>query len=328
MNLDILSWLSGLFDNVLANLVASGIAAILVLFFGVMGIKKKPQTGEKIVSVDNSGNYVGEINGSNNQVTQTNTHIDNSIRTNTVNKNYGAQSQASSDDDTFLIFAGAVLGLGVILTATLYLHYLIAIPLWVAGTVLLVGGLFFWKQENLYSVAAKSKTYLSGFTLATTAVLLSLTIFTVQNPQNLYSLGRLSQQIETQVPESAGWLKSIIARTGELSFDGTMETKVILGVGVLGFIIAAGLFLMALTRVLGSLLLPATSNGRTFGKYIVGRTLNNFNSDFVKSKVWGYAAILFFSVLIFFLTTDQGVELLFHLGDQISDIAKRIVETA
>lgn len=315
------NWLSSLFDNVLANFIAAGVAGLLGTIAVATGIRKH-KAGAPETTVNNSGNYVGNV-GNGSTVHQDNTQ--DSYNT-TINNNFGNQQNPATagDTETPLVFAGAIALIGVILTGAKYLGLLVGIPLWSGGILLALSTGFFLFQRAYYSSAATGKAVMAWVTLAITSVAFSASIFAVQNPNSQYSLGHLSQVTERAVQPTDGWLTAIFNRISAFFRDTTPAEKIGLYIGLLVLGIMTALFIAAILRVLGSMLIPASSNGRVF-KF---KILQNLNNNFIESKWWGYLLASVASLALWFLATDTGTEWVLNVFQQVQDFINNLVKTA
>lgn len=315
------NWLSSLFDNVLANLIAAGVAGLLGTIALATGIRKH-KAGAPETTVNNSGNYVGNV-GNGSTVHQDNTRDSHNT---TINNSFGNQQNPATtgDTETPLVFVGAIALIGVILTGAKYLGLLVGIPLWSGGILLALSIGFFLFQRAYYSSAATGKAFMAWVTLAITSLAFSASIFAVQNPNSQYSLGHLSQVTERAVQPTDGWLTAIFNRIGAFFNAATLAEKLGLYTGVLVVGIMTALFISAILRVLGSMLIPASSNGKVFKS----KFLQNLNNNFVKSKWWGYLITAVASLALWFIATDAGAEWLLNLFNQIGEFIQRLAETA
>lgn len=74
---------------------------------------------------------------------------------------------------------------------------------------------------------------------------------------------------------------------------------------IVGITLSVTIFIMAFQRVLGSLLIPATSAGYVY-KW---KALNVLNNVFVNSKIWGYCLMIASVIFLWWSVTDPGAEL-------------------
>ena len=214
--------------------------------------------------------------------------------------------------------------IGIILSGTKYLELLVTIPLWCGLFLIFLSIVFFSKQRKYYSVAAKKNTVIAWVVLAVISVAFSASIFAVQNTDSQYSLGHLSQVTERAVSSQDGWLEAIAHRGVAFFNYTTTAEKIGLYIGIFVLAILTGLFITAMCRVLGSMLIPASSDGKIFKS----KFLQSLNNNFVNSKWWGYLIASGASLALWFLATDVGAEWLLNLFNQIGEFIQHLAETA
>lgn len=319
-----MEFLKNLFENVTANIVATVLMSFIVVVMGWLGFKKSPEGGDSkaLSSVKiRNGNYVA-IDGDGNQVHQYTTQT-----TTNINQNYGAQRAQVTGDDTSEFAWAVVLGvivIGGILTAARYLHHITQLPLW-AGGITTVGSLIFlaWQRAS-YSAVARKKVLVSVLTLAASSIFFSKTINTVQSVNNTYSLGRVAQEVESTIPTDAGWMTAFFKRTGTFLISEDSTYRVALVLALMGLTFSALVFVMALQRVLGAMLLPSTSAGHVYR----WKTINALNNSFVESKYWGYGLLILVSYGLWWTTTDLGAEFWVQRFIDFQELVKNLADTA
>lgn len=319
-----MEFLKGLFENVTANIVASIFMSLAVVVMGWLGFKKNSEgqgaDASSSVRVSN-GNYVA-IDGDGNQVQQYTTQT-----TTNISQNYGAQRAQATGDDTseFVLVIGlGVAVIGGLLTATQYLHHLIQLPLWVGGVASIGALLFVAWQRASYSAAALKKTVTALLALMVSSVFFSGTINTVQSTDNTYSLGRVTKEIEATIPVDAGWMTKFLKRAGTFLMAEDFTYRVALVLALIGLTLSALVFVMAIQRVLGAMLLPSTSAGRIYR----WKTINALNNAFVESKCWGYALLILVSCGLWWIVTDPGAEFWVQRFIEFQDVVKNLADTA
>ena len=319
-----MEFLKNLFDNVTANIVATVLMSFAVVVMGWLGVKKtsEEEASNALSSVKvHNGNYVA-IDGNGNQVHQYTTQT-----TTNINQNYGAQRAQETGDDTsafVLVVALGAIVIGGLLTAARYLHHIIQLPLWVGGITIIGALLFVVWQRASYSSAALKKVVASMFTLAASSIFFSQTINTVQSVNNTYSLGRVAQEVEATIPVDAGWMTAFFKRAGTFLISDDFTYRVALVLAPIGLIFSALVFVLALQRALGAMLLPSTSAGHVYR----WKAINALNNVFVESKYWGYGLIILTSCGLWWVVTDPGAEFLVQRLTEVQELMKNLIETA
>lgn len=320
MKFSLFEILSDIPGNVIANIIATAIISILGVLAGRAGSRSKDN--DKNAVIDNSGNYISTMGGDvyNNKI------YTNSFNTEIV-KNFGIQRNEStqeSDDSTVLIFVGSLILIGIILSGVKYLRIFAYAPLWCGGVLILLGVVFFLKQKIYYSFATKTRAVVAWLVLGLVSMAFSGSISAVQNPNSQYSLGHLSQVTERAVHPHAGWLTAMGQRTGAFFTDTSSSEKIGLYIALLVLATTTALFISAICRVLGAMLIPASSNGKVFKS----KFLQNLNNNFIESKWWGYLLASVASLALWFLATDTGTEWVLNVFQQVQDFINNLVKTA
>lgn len=319
-----MEFLKTLFENVTANIFATALMSSIVVVMGWLGFKKTPEGGDSkaLSSVKiRNGNYVA-IDGGGNQVHQYTTHT-----TTNINQNYGAQRAQATGDDTseFVLVLGlGVIVIGGILTAARYLHHIIQLPLWAGGTTIIGALIFLVWQRNSYSTAALKKVLVSVLTLAASSIFFSQTITTVQSTDNTYSLGRVAQEIDVTIPVDSGWMTTFFKRVETFLMSEDSTYRVALVLAFMGLTFSALVFVLALQRVLGAMLLPSTSAGRVYR----WKTINVLNNSFVESKYWGYGLLILVACGLWWTVTDPGAEFWVQRFTDFQELIKNLADTA
>lgn len=313
-----------IFESVTADIIATSLMSLVVAVMGWLGIRKTSEgEGSKALSSVkvHNGNYVA-IDGDGNQVHQYTTQT-----TTNINQNYGAQrAQETGDDSSELVLMVllSVIVIGGLLTAARYLQHIIQLPLWVGG-ITVVGALLFviWQRAS-YSTAALKKVVASMLALTTSSIFFSWTINSVQSADNTYSLGRVAQEVEATIPVDAGWLTALFKRAGTFLMSDEFTYQVALVLALMGLTFSALVFVMALQRVLGAMLLPSTSAGHVYRR----KTINALNNVFVESKCWGYGLLILASCGLWWSVTDSGAEFWVQRFVELQEFVKSLAETA
>lgn len=308
--------INGLPGNVLANIVASLVTLVLAAVFRRKGLSSQasrkivqnPDTGQRVFAQNSQVSIVGD--GSNNTTHTTNV-------TNNTYKNYGVQprtqgkSTSSSDDDMVLYGFAAVVGFGVLLWLTRYLPAITLVPLWAGGVTVAITSITLWTNRLSYTTVAIRKAIFAVFGLIVSSILATLTMLQAQETSNPYSL----TSIAVHTNQGAGSDKVItgaIPRFLHLTSLGNQEYMYAFLLGVLAFVLNWLAVVYFLHLALGSLLLPASSDGQggtvAPGKLgsKINRVLNRLSTSFVESSLLRMIVMIVMTGLMTWLITEPG----------------------
>lgn len=311
--------LSGLTVEILSAIGTVAIAAII----GYFGWSKKTDADQSNVNASvkvRNGDYIA-IDGNGNQVQKIQ-----KIQTTNITNKYGAQrtQEAGDGSDIALALFAGVAAVGGLVTAVRYFHYFASAPLWIALITAVISIAAWVLQQSRYSSAARNKMLLSNLTLFTSSLFLSKTINAIQEPDSAHSLGRVADEIEKIIPADSGWLTKFISRAGEFFKADSGEYRLVFILALVGITLSVTIFIMAFQRVLGSLLIPATSAGYVY-KW---KALNVLNNVFVNSKIWGYCLMITSVIFLWWSVTDPGAEFWLEQIRKVGEAIKHAAETA
>lgn len=188
------SWILGLADNVLANLIASGASALLMIVIGVRGSGDKGvgqlvgnSDGQIIYSLNNSGIIQASYNSSN-----------------TTINHYGYQANRKGGDGwgIFPVTIVVIFLFGALIYSTRLFSVVQSIIVSSSIVVLLLSAIFLLLRKSYYTTVAKRRAWLSWSTLFVVVFFLNLSVENFQNLSNPHSLSSLAQLVDVGV----GWM--------------------------------------------------------------------------------------------------------------------------
>lgn len=297
--IDIKEIFQSLPGNVLANLIAAAITAFLALLIGRRG----KQAGEAKNIELSGGQYIYVDTNQGSIVTQ-NTNTSN-INKNTIH-NYGNQRSSGQPDDEVVLYGIlAIIGLGILLVvAKFVLSAITTLPLYLGGTATLVGGFFLCARRAHYTTVALRKAVSVNIVLLVTSFAAFCTMNQTQDLTNPYSVLAISEKAMS-APGGEKILTGAIPRFLYLASNGNQEYVFAFLLSLFAIIISWLICIYYLKIALGSLLFPASSNGKTFVRFI-----SSLNDDFVKIHYSGIFLALSVSGLMVWLTAPGSFELI------------------
>lgn len=316
--------ITGLPGDIIANLITAAITATLTFIISVRGknpgaeanIHTDQSNGQRIFAPNNSG----IIDASQHHTTTHNTVINKT----TVNaRDYGNQSPS---DDTagamLLCVIGVVLSVAAALFITTLIPALTWLPVTSAVPALLIAAITLFKHWGSYTTRARTKTILTWLLTLVSGAQTFTYLHTSQNLTNPYSLFSIYHSTDVAVQPTDGWGTEFIHRATHLIFAGDRTLFLAWGIGLLTLAVLALIYIFLLQMLLGSLLFPATSNGRSFG-----RVLTSFNNSFVTAK-WGSFVIFSLLTLVLpWITSQDGFTLVLDWGRAANEWLQSLIQT-
>lgn len=285
--------------NVLANIIAAGVVTGLALIFGFRGKENNASQsirkcdGQRIHISANQGTVIGQQ------------AITNRVNTKVIS-NYGVQNSSNQSDDEIILYGFlGVFGFGALMSvAKIALPIITPLPLTFGIVGAVIAGFLLCVRWAQYTTVALRKAILVCIGLATASIAAFFTMLHAQDLENSYSILAISEKAMS-VPGGEKPITGAISRFLYLADNGNQKYLFAFLLSIFAIIVSWLICFYYLKKVLGSLLFPASSNGKVFNE-----TLTSINTDFVESRPWAMCVVILLSLLMTWLTAPGSFELL------------------